>query len=152
WTDDYAKVPFNKDPSGDFAFDMRLDGKHLAVQFLAAAGTASMDMRVAKRIFDVDEESPGMQKLQDDAAGDYRYPFKSLALEGVAIANPAIVLWRREGKECRAYHPLDVYPTGVCFGVADLYLRDAELSQMHLYFAFKEKVLYATPADAPPPK
>lgn len=152
WADDYAKVPFESDPSGHFAFDMQLDGKHLSVDFFVAAETATMDMRAAKRIFDLDEKSPRMQKLQADTDDDYRYPFKSLALEGIAIANPAIVLRQREGKECRAYHPLDVYTRSVCYGKADLYLGEPELAQMHLYFAFKEKMLYATPADATLPK
>ena len=69
-----------------------------------------------------------------------------------AVANPDVVIERRDGKECRPYRPINLYMGQICYGTADLNLRDAELKQMHLYLAFKEKMLYATAADAPPPK
>ena len=35
-----------------------------------------------------------------------------------------------------------------CYGGADLYLGLEELKQLHLFFAFKEKKLFITAADA----
>ena len=152
WADRYAAVPFEKDRSGHFTFSMRLDGERVHVDFAVDTGAAEMDMNVAKRIFGLDETKPGMQAMHDGDGTSYRYPFKTLGLDGVQILNPAIFLVRRSGPECKPYHPSAEYQAKTCYGTADLTLRDAELRQMRLYFAFKEKTLYATPADATLPK
>jgi predicted aspartyl protease len=152
WAGSYGEAPFEKDPSGHFTFTMRLDGERVHVDFEVTAGSAAMDMNVAKRIFDLNENSPNMQALQGRTQPAYRYPFKTLAMDEIAISNPAIVIYKREGPECRPYRPVQSFERKACFGTADLTLRDAELKQMHLYFAFKEKTLYATAADAAPAK
>jgi hypothetical protein len=152
WADRYAQVPFEKDPSGHFTFEMRLDGERVHVDFHVSAGTAEMNMNVAHRIFGLDEKAPGMQTLHDKTETLYRYPFKLLALDGVEISNPAVFIVKQEGPECKPYRPIQAFDGKVCFGTADLSLRDAELSKMRLYFAFKEKTLYATAADATLPK
>jgi hypothetical protein len=152
WADRYAAVPFEKDPSGHITFEMMLDGKRVQVDFHIAEGAGAMDMRVAKRIFDLDENAPGMQLLRGPPAAAYRYPFKLLALEGIEVSNPTVAIFKREGTECRPYRPVQALQGKTCFGTADLNLRAAELRQMHLYFAFKEKMLYATAADAALPK
>ena len=148
WADRYAMVPFEKDRSGHFTFSMRLDGERVHVDFAVDTGAAEMDMNVAKRIFGLDETKPGMQAVKDGGGTSWRYPFKTLGLDGVQILSPAIFLVRRAGPECKPYHPGAEYQGTTCYGTADLTLRDAELRQMRLYFAFKEQKLYATPADA----
>lgn len=149
WSDTSAVVPFDKDASGHFAFDMQLDGKEVTVDFVVTKGSATMPSRTAKRIFDLDGSSPGMEAHPVGDKTYYRYPFKSLSLGGIAISNPAIVIFPTS-RECRP----DPHDNTVarCYGEADLDLRGAELSHLRLFLSFKEKKLYATAADAELPK
>lgn len=148
WADDYAVVPFTIDKSGHIAFAMQLDGKKLSVDFDVSKGPALMPLPAAKRLFDLSETSPDMEKLQGSSETYYRFPFKSLSLDGVAVLNPAIVLYPASGPECRP----DLHFVGGresrCFGMSDMRLRADELDKLRLFFAFKEKTLYATAADA----
>ena len=146
WADSSAVVPFDVDKSGHIAFAMQLDGKKVNVDFDVARGPALMPLPVAKRVFDLTGTSPGMQALPQGTS--YRYPFKSLSLEGIQIANPAIVLYPWTGPECRPNLHFVEGRESRCFGVADMRLRADELDKLRLYFAFKEKTLYATAADS----
>jgi len=148
WADSSAVVPFTTDASGHIAFKMQLDGKEVSVDFDVTRGQALMPMTAAKRVFDLSETSPGMQALPQGATTYYRYPFKTLSLSGLAIANPAIVLYPSSAPECRPnLHFIDGREAR-CFGMADMRLRAGELDKLRLYFAFKEKTLYATAAGA----
>jgi predicted aspartyl protease len=145
WSDTSVVVPFHKDESGHFAIDMRLDGKDVTVDFVAAQGPALMPSRTSKRIFGLDVYSDGMVAQADGGETRYRYPFKSLSLGGIAISNPAIAIFPTN-RECRP-DPHDDNKAR-CYGQADLDLREAELRHLRLLFSFKEKKLYATAADA----
>jgi hypothetical protein len=81
----------------------------------------------------------------------YAYPFKSLTLGDIAIANPKIeIIPDGKDTECDP----DTRPSNKalihCSGVVDVRLRSSELDALRLYIAFAEKMLYVTPADAKP--
>jgi hypothetical protein len=148
WADSSAVAPFEIDRSGHIAFEMQLDGKTVSVDFDVTRGAALMPMTAAKRLFDLSETSAGMQPLTEGGTTYYRYPFKSLSLEGIQIANPAIMIYPASGPECRPNLHFVEGREARCFGVADMRLRASELDKLRLYFAFKEKTLYATAAGA----
>jgi hypothetical protein len=99
-----------------------------------------MSLEWAESLFDLKEDSPGMKRLGAEGSQNpsYRYPFKMLALDGVTISNPDIVLVpdKVSGRHhCRFCGP-------------DLILGMGVLRQLHLYIAYKEKRLYVTAATA----
>jgi hypothetical protein len=141
WTkSEYAAIPLDIDPAGHSSIQMKLDGKTVSVAFELAATGAFMSMKTAKRIFDIDENSEGVTPITEGSSDGprYRFPFKALSINGISISNPKVDL-DPSRIECRLPH---------CFGGSDLYLGVEELKYLHLYFAFKEKMLYVTPADA----
>jgi hypothetical protein len=65
----------------------------------------------------------------------YRYPFSTLALQGVTVNNPEI----------------DLVPQSAFFRDGrgpQLLLGIGVLRQLHIYVAYDEQVLYVTPAEA----
>jgi hypothetical protein len=117
-----------------------------------------MALSVAKRIFAITATSPGLvttRRNADGAPTQFRYPFKSLSLGCVAILNPDIAIYD-DGpvdKNCdgRMHDVGDRVMK--CLAVSDIQLTTTELRQLRLFFAFEEKMLYATaanPADTQP--
>lgn len=151
WAKSYATLPFKTDASGHTNFKMSLDGKDVTVAFDISPRPGIMGMKTANRIFDLDENSPGVARVENtrkDGPSIYRYPFKSLSIEGVTITNPKIFLYQ-QSTECRTNLRISENTRFYrCFGASDLHLGLAEICQLHLYFAFKEKKLYVTAADA----
>jgi hypothetical protein len=148
WADSYASVPFEKDRSGHIGFDMELDGKKVGVDFAVVDGPAAMGSGAFDRLFGLKEDSPGVTPAPDEGPGHFRYPFKSLSIEGVAVSNPAIVIHHEAVPSCPPHRRADDLDMLQCFGGSDLRLHASVLTKLHLYFAFKEKMLYVTAADA----
>jgi hypothetical protein len=89
-----------------------------------------------------------MTQETSDGSTQWHYAFKTLSREGVVINNPRIAILKDDGPECRP-DAQDVRGRSMrCFGLANLRLRAGPLKAMHLYFAFKDKKLYITAADA----
>ena len=150
WASSLAEVKFTTDMSGHVEFAMRLDDKDVDVDFEVTDGPAIMHTNTLKRLFDLTLESPGVVAETQDGGTRWYYPFKSLSIGAIAINNPRIALLPDDGPECR--HQLQTVSgrTMRCFGAAELHLRGGSLKALHLYFDFKHRVLYATPADAVP--
>ncbi len=139
WTGDaHAGVPMRVDPLGHITVKAMLDGK--AVDALIDTGSqnsaASLDM--ARRVFGLDAQAPGMQDLGMTAingtvpARKYRYPFKALTFGGIAVANPDI----------------EIDDTGNDAADSPLILGIGALRQLHMFIAYDEGLLYLTPAEA----
>ncbi len=148
WSRDYAEVPFKTDASGHVSFAMTLDNEKLTVDLDTREGLALMGNKTLRRLFDLTPSSPGMIAETQGTTTFWHYPFKTLSIEGVTIADPHVAILAQDGPECRPEtHWVDGREQR-CFGESDLHLRAPVLRALHLYFAFKEKTLYVTPADA----
>lgn len=150
WAASYAALPFRTDETGHPSFRMDLDGKRVTVAFDMIPGHAHMGMLTAKRLFGLDETSPGMEAIAaepPEISPIHRYPFKTLAVDGITIAHPQIDLFHQKA-ECRPFARFDDPQMQRCLAGADIRIGLEILRQLHLYFAFKEKVLYLTPANA----
>ena len=148
WAPSYAEVPFKTDASGHVSFVMTLDDRKVTVDLDMREGSSVMGSKTLRRLFDLAPGSPGMVTETQGGTTFWHYPFKTLAVEGIAIADPHIAILSQDGPECRPEaHWIDGRE-GRCFGSSDLHLRAPVLRALHLYFAFKEKMLYVTPADA----
>ncbi len=97
-----------------------------------------LGMGAAGRMFDLDEKSPGVVPagtLSGGAGGQigaYAYPFKSLTMGGLAVANPKILL-------------SDTHSFGK--DRAQGLLGMNVLRRLHLYFAYRERELYISAAS-----
>ena len=148
WSPDYAEVPFDADESGHVSFAMSLDDRKVSVDFDLREGPSVMGSKTLRRLFDLTTAAPGMTEETHVWGTSWTYPFKTLSIEGLSIANPRIAIVTQEGHECR---PETRWVNGrevTCYGDAELNLRSPVLKALRLYFAFKEKKLYVTPADA----
>jgi hypothetical protein len=99
-------------------------------------------------MFHLAPDSPGMTSETDGHDTNWHYPFKTLSLDGVVINHPNIVILQDDGPECRADVPLYNTPQNRCYGSSNLHVYGDVLKALHLYFAFKDKQVYITAADA----
>lgn len=158
WTDGpAAHIPFDLQKYGSIRVPIMLDGKQI-VFALSTTGHSVIGMSTMRRIFNLDENSPGMKLLATQSNGHkiYTYPFKTLAAEGLNIDNPDILVSDGlDGQACDGKTHMvttgssgtarDLVPSN-CSGGMEGQLALRELSKLRLYFATKEKMLYLTAA------
>ena len=131
-------------------FDVELDGKPVRAVLDTGANITTFDLASAQRNYDVDLNGPGVEKAGELLPGKpfYTKRFTTLTMEGISIRNPLI-------------HMLpDVMPTQNQSG-SRLKMKGAAaptmligmpiLRQLRIYIAFKERMLYITPAATPQP-
>lgn len=139
----FATLPLQRLDYGFATIEMQLDGKNVR----AALGTGAdshINMKAFKRIFALDENSPGitMEKTTDSGAKIYRYEFKNMTVDGLTIANPKIKIEDVPGQsDCGV-------PASHCVNAGDVTLGISILRQLHLYISQKENIIYVTPAAA----
>jgi predicted aspartyl protease len=135
----YAQVPMHVDENWHISVPLTMDGKPLTAFLDTGAERSIMTLGVAREVFGITPNSPGMEvKTNVSINGTrpttiYRYPFASLNLEGMAVQHPDI----------------DIMPDeALGKGAPQLIVGAGVLRQLHLYIAYKEQMLYATPAEA----
>ncbi len=146
-----AVVPIELDRVGHISFRMLLDGKRLNAQLDTGSTTTLLNLDVARREFDVKLDAPDVKKAGElrgnFTAATYRRQFKSLAFEGVTVANPEITMipnMMNLTSEARNTGSLiRERPTGL----PDLILGMNTLGRLHLYIAYHERKLYITAAN-----
>jgi hypothetical protein len=149
WADSAAVLPFKTDQVGHTTFNMTLDGKPLNTSFSTLTASGRMGMSDANDLFGLSTISSGMSPLSaaqsDEGKMDFRYPFKTLSLGGVTVNNPEIKIYpQKPEEECNG----KLRQGKMCVGGSQLRLGLSEIRALHLFFAFGEKKLYATAADA----
>jgi predicted aspartyl protease len=139
WTDTYAVISFAMTADGHMRVPVTLDGHDTYAILDTGAGVSALSMQSAKSLFDLSEDSPGLEAAKQitDAAGSqlkaYTYPFKTLTMGGVTVTNPRIEL--TEGSNFLGHNS------------ASVLLGMDVLSKLHLYFAYREQKLYITDAQ-----
>jgi hypothetical protein len=150
-----ARLPFfSTDMDG--RFEMQLDGKSVRVLLSPQSSTSMIGSNTLHRIFGIDLDSPGVERIagSPDDAPRYSYHFSTLGIDALTIRNPGITIFEQKGVEC-----LDKPNLGLasrleseaapgCFGGHDLVLGASVLRQLRLFFANKERMLYVTPTSA----
>ena len=140
-----------------FNIDVMVDGHTLHGIIDTGATGSFMKASVAHRIFGLTPESPGMEPggyiNGDKETPSFRHTFSSLGFEGIAVANPRVVITPdRTG----AHDINNDLKTGSFIQHVDDDMEQPDiivgmnvLIKLHIYFATKEKKLYITPAGAP---
>ncbi|HWA91544.1 MAG TPA: pepsin/retropepsin-like aspartic protease family protein [Rhizomicrobium sp.] len=138
WTHEaVAAVPMSVDQAGHITVKATLDGAPVDAVIDTGAQNSVMSLATAKALFGIDAMSPALKPLGTFninnlvQARTYRYAFKSLTFEGIAVANPDIVISDTGENE----QPALVVGIGA-------------LRQLHLFIAYDESLLYLTAAEA----
>jgi len=142
WTKSaYAAVPMQIDREWHITVPVMLNGKPITAVIDSGAAESIMPLEVARQLFGIDMKDPKLKSIGAAAMNNvsrtaiFRYPFSSITLEGVTVNNPEI----------------DLVPQNSMFsmpGGPQLVLGIGILRQLHVYIAYKEQVLYVTPAEA----
>jgi len=150
-----AVIPFRLDKGGHIAFPLQLDGKRVNAILDTGAYSTMLNLNTARRTFDVDTDSPDVEKIGElqggFAATVYRRQFKTITFNGVIVSNPAIDLLpdmvslpaKPNTSAGSLIHDTDS-------DLPDVILGMNVLSKLHLYIAYKEAKLYVTAAGPPP--
>lgn len=138
WTHDpAAAIPVKIDEAGHIVVDAQIDGKDIKAIIDTGATTSALKMSGATSLFGITPSSPGVTKVAENSAtgGDYKYTFKTLSLAGMNFNNPTIQLM---GDANPGDETLSRY----------LLLGGHQLSKLHIFISYKERMLYATAASA----
>jgi predicted aspartyl protease len=140
WTkSDAGVVPMHLDPNKHVKVEVTLDGKLLNAGIDTGAYKSTMSLAVAKNLFGIDENSPGMKRRDGVSINGgrpepiYHYPFASLSFGEVSVQHPDI--------------DIIAEPANISNDVP-LIIGINVLRQLHVYIAYKEQALYVTPAEA----
>ena len=138
WTQDeaaIAKVPISLEDDRHIDVPIKIDGKPLKAVFDTGASRTVMNLETGMDKFGLTPASPGMQRQGNtgDSNPSYSYTFKTLTFEGVTVNNPVVVFVPEEKSQWHEYKAL------LGIGI---------LRQLHLYIAYKERMLYVTAATA----
>jgi Predicted aspartyl protease len=137
WTtqDQLTAIPITRDDALHISMKVNLDGEEIKAVIDTGASRTVMSMDTAERLFDLKEEdlkdAPGVNKI----GGAKKAHFKKLSFGNVDVLNPDITL-------------IPDSAAGVSRLMPKLIIGISVLRQLHLYIAYKEKVMYLTAASA----
>jgi predicted aspartyl protease len=155
WAKSYVEIPFKLDGVTHISVPVTLDGHEIVTTLDTGSGATLIYEGAARSLFDLSTSSAGMERVPSADDGDlvqYRYRFKALSLEGVAVNNPLVYILpdaatRSFRRDFDAKMDNDaIY--GRKLDEPQLILGANVLSKLHLFISYKEKKLYLTAADA----
>ncbi len=138
-------------PDTHIRVPVTLDGKTFSAVVDTGATLTTMSAATARSAFDVTATSPGAVSLGPNDPR-FGYVFHSLAFEGIAVTNPHVLVYPDlvGKKDPENANMLGSHITRVDDGLdPDLIIGMDVLKRLHLYIAYREKMLYLTPPDAP---
>ena len=155
WTPDYVDIPFRLSQSNHITVPMMLDGKKLLTLLDTGASDTFLSMASARNLFGLRDGSPELELLPDAKDTDlvrYRRRFETLSLDGVTVKRPLIYLhadaaektFRRNHNDKTQFNP----ETRIELEKQDLAVGMNILGKLHLYIAYKEKMVYVSGANA----
>ena len=129
WADSWSQVPITVKDGWHVVIPVTLDGKTIQATVDTGAAQTVMTVEHAQDLFGWPDKSA----LKSGAHGEVYYPFSSLKFGGIEVLYPSVALLPK---------------SSVTAGAPELLLGANVLRQLHLYIAYKEKMLYLTPAEA----
>jgi predicted aspartyl protease len=143
WTHDasqVAEVPITVTTNFQLKIPVQVDGKSVTAMIDTGTSRSHFSLETARDLFGIDTTSPNVAPVEGSSdIKRYHYAFKSLAFEGVAVSNPDLLLI--SDKDFFDPYHSGQDPPRVILGM-DV------LRNLHLYIAYREKMLYVTPASA----
>ena len=151
-----SAVPMKLDSSDHIQIPVTLDGHDLTAMLDTGAIHTVLNLDLAQNAFGLklgDPETPEVGRLlRSPESKTYFHRFKSLAMEGVAIANPTVRLipdlmrnkMMDQNDSLKGGSRLPAVTAKPGFG--DLIIGMNLLRQWHIYIAYKEQMVYLAPS------
>jgi len=155
WTEDYATIPFDLSVDNNhITFDVELDGKVLRAALETASPETELSEATAQSRFGLTERSPGADLTEVSGTTKYRFRFQNLTVGGLTVKRPLISIYGDAINKAVQNDYSDIMAGLAASHVAvlekpDLWLGMNVLSKLHLYIAYKEKMLYFSGASGP---
>jgi hypothetical protein len=130
-----AVISFEREASGHIMIPVTIDGRRLQALVDTGGGGTVMNLTVAQRQFGLDEGTTNTAPSV--------HQFKSLDLQGLAVANPTIRLIPDRIAQAMPSE-LGSVTSGPRQGLADVIIGQNILGKFHLYIAYGERKLYVT--------
>ena len=154
WPGGIAVLPMSLDSSDHIQIPVQLDGHNLTAILDTGATRSVLDVELAKSTFgltpgDADTQEVG-RLMRSPQSKTYSHRFKSLALGGIAIADPAVRLipdlMRNKIKDPHANLEGGTRLPRVIEkpGFGDMILGMNVIREWHVYIAYREQKLYLT--------
>lgn len=138
WTSSpYAIIPMWTGSDGHVSVTANLDGKQIPAIVDTGSTRSYMSLDAAQSEFSLTEKDANLKREGSAENGySYRYPFKMLALDGINISHPDLILVPDSKSQMMSH------------GGVRMILGMGILRQLHLYIAYNEAKIYATGASA----
>jgi predicted aspartyl protease len=133
-----------------------LDGHEFIAEFDTGASFTSITAGTAKRVFNVDANTPENVSMNNGMPGAFGHVFGTLDFEGVAVKNPHVIVrpdlvgskdvnnGYQTGTRTKRVDDIENQP--------DLIVGMDVLKRLRMYIAFDERKIYISPATAPAPQ
>jgi hypothetical protein len=154
WPGGIAVLPMHLDSNDHIQIPVQLDGHNVSAILDTGATRSVLDVELAKSTFGLtpgDADTPEVGRLmRSPQSKTYSHRFKSLALGGIAIADPAVRLipdlMRNRIKDPHANLEggSRLTKTTEKPGFGDMILGMNVIQEWHIYIAYKEQKLYLT--------
>ena len=140
WTKQtYTELPFKLTSSTHLRVQAIVDGHKLKALIDTGTTVTTINLRRARKIFGWKTDPPELKPLpapsymrwRNPAPNAFVYPFQSLSLEGIEVHNPFVAVM-----------------ADIETGDEDMVIGMSMLQKLHMYVAYRERVIYITPVDA----
>lgn len=158
WASDYDSIPFSIDAGGQIEIPIILDGKEIRAIIDTGASVTALSKRHAMQLFDIDETSPGIEKIPGATTNSfirYQYRFKQLSFGAIRVSNPVIAILPDAGERAlhtEAFRWAGDPAFGPTIDVRPVLLGLNILRKLHLYIAYSEQTIYVTAAETAVPE
>jgi predicted aspartyl protease len=146
-----AVVPIRVSTLGQITLPLTLDGHTVRAILDTGATNTTLNLEVARRVFNIDTNDPDLEKVGElkggYAAQIYNRKFKTLSIEGVTVTDPVISLLPNMvslTSDSRSTGSL-IHDTDK--QAPDMMLGMSVLNKLHVYIATHEGKLYITQAS-----
>lgn len=151
WAESFVAAPIEVDRYHRIVIQVKIDDKPVRALIGTGSGRSVLWLPDAARLFDLEPGVAGVEEQGTTMGVDgfslktYVHRFKTLEVAGITFRNPQISLLPKV--------KVTAPPTGSHIDVQaaeqpEMILGIAELKRLHLYIAYDEHMLYATPAAA----
>lgn len=148
-----AAVPLKIDNARQIGVQVALEGHPIGALIDTGAPDNTINRAIAERVYGIKPGSADTPEVGHmfglDNAKTYSHQFKTLTFEGITVSNPTIYLLPNLNKRLSQGPQLGtrLAPTDSVTpdGLPDLMIGMSTMRHLHMYFAFKEKMLYLTP-------
>ena len=132
-------------------FPMTLDGHQVQAVLSTATPMSTINMRTAKNLYNVDNNSAdnNVEGKLADGTTLYSHKFGSLSVDGLVIGNPRLILMPNHAEEAidrmrRGRRAPLMKPLGQT--QPELVLGMKEIRQLHVYIDYHDQAIYFSPA------